>query len=869
MSTFIESCRCNGRQPSGVVAKKRVSRPEAVGLLLKDRAVPRFLVAPDGYGKSHIAFEYASIIFAFKHVMWLRCGSPCFVRDLDADAIRHEINAVDPSTALVVFDDVPIMDQKRSDALSHLIDELLGDGREVIVACSPSADAYGMSQKDRVLLTSRDLLLDDAEVAALGLANRPHADVACIAWGGEDAQRILKGCSKEGMPSDLKCAMLRLLVLGSGSLRDALGLFDAARGDEICQIFMRYYTFLGVKVDEDAFCAIEVTLADIKASFQASLDEVHGCTPLGSADKLGLDMADRLMRSSKLARAFAVLRSYVSTGEALSWLERHGWEAILQAEPLLVMDLLKSSTKRKAADSCQSVLLAWAAWALGSSTETKAHCRKACTPPLADPWVRAASCSLMAHLCTEPMDADETLVFAESLALLEEEVKRGESTSAHGVDHLVLGKLMLPVSLGEAIDEESWEALGRDLRAKRDETDAQLMLASMILGAAWTLEADLSARASKDAAASLHLADGMGETLVSFLQEAMEGLAGDEGASDALALPLSVAASAIEHWSAQMPELEMKVPPEHEARISQTRVRLEQQVQELRARAEETAQRQAKYDKTHPDPYRKRRRGPVLEVSSVPQLEVRMFGGLEVRIDGEAVDPHRFSRKRTRTLAAALALNKGHELSRVRICEIVWPETEPELCVNNFYSVWASLKRALTFEGSCPYLVRSQVGCSLDVRYLATDMEEFEAMCNSLVFGGAQTAAWEELYAKVTGPFADSLLPGEVDNPYISEIRERCKSRLVDGLLAVSNRLIALDERTGALWFTREALRWDDGREDVYIALMEAQITANQRGPALDTYFKCRKFLSEGLGIDPSPRLVELYRSIIEYEEAI
>ena len=103
----------------------------------------------------------------------------------------------------------------------------------------------------------------------------------------------------------------------------------------------------------------------------------------------------------------------------------------------------------------------------------------------------------------------------------------------------------------------------------------------------------------------------------------------------------------------------------------------------------------------------------------------------------------------------------------------------------------------------------------------------------------------------------------------MKEIRERCRSRLVDGLIAASLRLARSEEHTGSLWFAREALRRDSRREDVHIALMEAQIAADQRGPALETYFQCRRFLAEDLGIDPSPKLVGLYRSIIEYEEAL
>ena len=135
------------------------------------------------------------------------------------------------------------------------------------------------------------------------------------------------------------------------------------------------------------------------------------------------------------------------------------------------------------------------------------------------------------------------------------------------------------------------------------------------------------------------------------------------------------------------------------------------------------------------------------------------------------------------------------------------------------------------------------------------------------MFGPEQSVSWEVLYSQVSEEFSEELLPSLVDNDQINLLRDKCRESLVDGLVATSSRLNGLGEPRGALWFAREAIRRDDKREDAYIALMEAQISANQRGGALETYFSCRKFLSEDLGIDPSMKVIELYRSIIECEE--
>lgn len=855
----MQSCCCKGRQPQGVVAKKRIARPEAVGLLLKDRSVPRFLVAPDGYGKTHVAFEYACIVFAFKHVAWVRCGSPCFVRDLDAGVLERELAAADPDCGLVVFDELPILDAKRSDTLSDVIDGLISAGREVLVACSPSADAFGMRQKDRVLVTSRELLLDAAEMAALGLDALPHADIACIAWGEGGVRRLLEGCSKEAMPADLRCAVFKMLVVGSGAIDESLAFFDASRRDEISQILARYYTFLGVDAEHGCFCAIEAPLSEIKQTLLSSLEELVGCTPFASADALGADIADALLRARRPKQAVGLLRAYASAAGSMSWIDRRGWQLIMRAEPGLVVSVLEAAAKKGRLTAARRALFAWALWAAGRPDKALVQCQRAAAGAT-DPWTRARSFSLMARLQTEPLEPDDTLSFAESLAALERE---GDIARAGtGIDQLVLGRLMLPVSLGAVIESDAWESVASEA-LKEAGRGSWEQAAAALIGAAWTIGRAEAAEQPDGA-----FLGERAEAFVSFAQECAELLAFDEDAADRMAFPFLVLIQSADAMDLSLDALD-GLPMELVVGISRIRARLDEQARDRARTQEAAAQRRARFEATHPDPFRAQHVSAAFSESSVPQLEIRMFGGLDVLIDGVAIDPRSLTRRRTRTLAAALALNKGQELSRERLCEIIWPGADASGCVNGFYSVWSSLKRALSPEGECPYLVRSQVGCSLDARYLVTDMEEFEGICASLVFGSSQAGAWEDLYAKVTGAFSAGLLPQEHDNPYINEISERCKNRLVDGLLAVSRRLLSSDERIGALWFSREALRRDDAREDAYIALMEAQIGANQRGPALDTYFKCRKFLSDGLGIDPSPKLVELYRSIIECEEEL
>ena len=76
MTRFIQQCACRGIRPASVVPERFASRPHLVSQLLRNRRVARFLVAPTGFGKATVAYEYAEVVFGFQHVFWISGTSP-------------------------------------------------------------------------------------------------------------------------------------------------------------------------------------------------------------------------------------------------------------------------------------------------------------------------------------------------------------------------------------------------------------------------------------------------------------------------------------------------------------------------------------------------------------------------------------------------------------------------------------------------------------------------------------------------------------------------------------------------------------------------------------------------------------------------
>jgi DNA-binding SARP family transcriptional activator len=69
--------------------------------------------------------------------------------------------------------------------------------------------------------------------------------------------------------------------------------------------------------------------------------------------------------------------------------------------------------------------------------------------------------------------------------------------------------------------------------------------------------------------------------------------------------------------------------------------------------------------------------------------------------------------------------------------------------------------------------------------------------------------------------------------------------------------------QTTALWMARKAYEGDAAKEEVYRALMETEIKAGKRTSAMQTYFACKRFLSEELGILPSQLTTSLYQELL------
>lgn len=855
MSGYLSRAACRGRRPVPFSNYNGYARPVLLGRLLQDRGVARFIVAPDGYGKTSLAVEYAETMFSWTHVFWLAAQSPCFIRDLDSGDMADAIAACDDKAALAVFDDVPALSPARAKAFSAVLDTLMKAGCEVLVTCRPACDTLAGLQRDRILLSARDLLLDDDELDAARSADerlrQPSPQVTavgripCLVWPSEGPharqqahERFAGQALDDDLPNDFLLVVASCLVLGQGS-REQLRPF-APMTDEQLEELLEDCPHVSFDSAFDRFETPAIAIDDLAVALKKRLSQIARQSPFESSERLVCAWADALVARGNSDRACDLVRAAYPRNKNADWLVSHAEELVRQACFMPVYRLLQLNTRPK------------------GENKRKLHALETlCRRMLGDPegaLRRAKLCAFDEGASIDVRVIGLVTVVKDGGGALDEraysELERIAGLNAGSVD----GKWVL-LAQAQCNNRQGTAALARWWRERqRTGTDASVLC----IAAAWLFEGmgPTPEIAEQGCASAVRSCERYVRERVAELSQrgldfftASAGLAVEEAHQRGMRYeggPLEAAS--------------LMALRDVELRVLAQRRQFDEQL-----RADQLARSDWAFG--HPDALLVRE-VPAWDFKrerNVPILTLRLFGCFDASIGGVPIDKRLFSRRNTRSLLVVLAMNAGREVARDAVVSAMWPGRSLESGKKNFYAVWSNLRDALSLpDGTCPYLQRHQFGCSLDGNYVRSDVARLDEICRELLFGVPDVGHWSMLFAELDRDYSYELMPSERKNPLVNQARIDYRNRIVDALVSATASIIDAGTPQWGIWFARAALKHDDTREDAYVALMRAQIASNQRTAAMATFLKCRQVLNDRLGIDPSAEARDLYDSLLE-----
>jgi DNA-binding SARP family transcriptional activator len=245
-------------------------------------------------------------------------------------------------------------------------------------------------------------------------------------------------------------------------------------------------------------------------------------------------------------------------------------------------------------------------------------------------------------------------------------------------------------------------------------------------------------------------------------------------------------------------------------------------------------------------------------------MEFRILGALEVR-DGDRTIP--LASGRQRALLALLILHANETVSTDRLVEELWGEHAPATASKVVQNHVSHLRRAL----ANGLLVTRSSGYALELAPGQLDLDRFEELLErgrrALASGDAPRATelLREALALWRGPPLADFAFEPFAQPEIARLEER--------------RLIALEERIEAdLALGRHAdlvgeleslIAKHPLRERLRGQLMQALYRSRRQAEALAAYQAARRALVDELGIEPSPELQQLERSILRQDSAL
>lgn len=250
---------------------------------------------------------------------------------------------------------------------------------------------------------------------------------------------------------------------------------------------------------------------------------------------------------------------------------------------------------------------------------------------------------------------------------------------------------------------------------------------------------------------------------------------------------------------------------------------------------------------------------------TVPPLALRLFGRFEASIEGVPLHNKYLSRTKIRRFLVYLALNQQRGALRDNLIDYLWPYLDPVRAQKNLYTSWCMLGKGLGSEKvrECPYVLREGEIYQLNPETVVSDIGQFEDIARIVLFGPSDLSILTENLSILESLYCDSLAADIPSDSFLKNRLDSYRSMMVDALLMATRKQREEGATEKALFYARAACELDESREDIYRELMDTQYVAGQRTSAMQTYFSCKQYLSDELGILPSRSTTALYQDLL------
>lgn len=243
----------------------------------------------------------------------------------------------------------------------------------------------------------------------------------------------------------------------------------------------------------------------------------------------------------------------------------------------------------------------------------------------------------------------------------------------------------------------------------------------------------------------------------------------------------------------------------------------------------------------------------------IAPIEIRCFGGFEIRVRGELLRARAFVRRKALTLLKLLILHAPQPIHRDWLIETLWPDADPHRGANRLHGVVHALRQTLS---GALMQAGDLIGHDEDAYFfnasasVRVDLLDYEAALERARQSGS-SAALSQAVALYTGElFADELY-----GDWATARRSLARERYLDAVRALTTREAAKARWDSVVSTLKRALSLEPFAEDLHQKLIQALVVLGRRTEAREQYERCLELIRSG-GMDPLPETVALGRTL-------
>lgn len=231
-------------------------------------------------------------------------------------------------------------------------------------------------------------------------------------------------------------------------------------------------------------------------------------------------------------------------------------------------------------------------------------------------------------------------------------------------------------------------------------------------------------------------------------------------------------------------------------------------------------------------------------------VKIYTLGRFGVLIGGSPLEFGAKAQRKPLDMLKVLVALGGRGVREDAICDALWQDADGDAAHSAFTTTLQRLRKLLKMDDALDV----KDGClSLSHELCWVDTWEFD---KAVADGGDQTQLF-----KVFDLYKGEFLPGD-DGYRVVSSRERFRNMFIRAALKSAGALEKQGRLGEAVDFYQRAIDADALREEPYQRLMLCYLALGFRAEAVRTYASCSAALSEGLGVGPSQKTTNIYKSV-------